>query len=111
MKFDLDQHVISFDGKPVQKTEEDDTPITLGEVLTQSCVSADPTVHTDHTAKMQIYRVLQKVSGDGEVELKSEEITLLKELVGAIFGVVVVGPVIDILEQEDDEPPELSEVS
>ena len=66
-----------------------------------ACVNASPQKHADGEAKLRIYRILQKVGTKdaAEIELESEEITLIKELVGDMYGVAVVGSVYDLLEQ------------
>jgi hypothetical protein len=101
MKFDMTTGLTGFNGDPIKKSEDDDSPVTLGETLSMACVNASPQKYTDGPAKLKIYRVLQKIGVKDivEVELEAEEITLLKELVGSMYGVVVVGAVEDLLEQ------------
>lgn len=101
MKFDMQSPLIGFNGDPIRKSEEDDSPVTLGETLSMACVNASPQKHADGAAKLKIYRVLQKVGIKDVkmVELEAEEITLLKDLVGDMYGVAVVGAVEDLLEQ------------
>jgi len=101
MKFDMTQPLVGFNGDPIKKSEDDDSPVTLGETLSMACVNASPQKHADGEAKLKIYRVLQKVGEKdaGEVELEAEEISLIKGLVGDMYGVAVVGSVYDLLEQ------------
>lgn len=101
MKFDMQTGLTGFNGDPIKKSEEDDSPVTLGETLSMACVNASPQKYADGVSKLKVYRVLQKigVKDVGEVELEAEEITLLKALVGDMYGVVVVGAVEDLLEQ------------
>lgn len=101
MKFDMQAPLIGFNGESIKKSEEDNSPVTLGETLSMACVNASPQKHADGEAKLKIYRILQKVGDKDvtEVELESEEITLIKELVGDMYGVAVVGSVYDLLEQ------------
>ena len=108
MKFNLDEKIINVDGKPLQVSEEDDSEVTLGNVLSMACVNADPQKYATGEEKLRIYRILQKVANEDEreVELEAEEITTLKSLVGDSYGVVVVGPVYDILEQRNEEETE-----
>ena len=101
MKFDMQAPLIGFNGESIKKSEEDNSPVTLGETLSMACVNASPQKHADGEAKLRIYRILQKVGTKdaAEIELESEEITLIKELVGDMYGVAVVGSVYDLLEQ------------
>lgn len=100
MKFDLTQTIIGHKGEPIKKSETDEDPVTLGEILSMACVTADPQQHKTGEDKMKIYRILQKVAieDDTECELKAEDITMLKRLVGDSYSVIIVGPVWDILE-------------
>lgn len=101
MKFDMTQPLVGFNGETIKKSEEDDSPVTLGETLSMACVNANPQKHADGEAKLKIYRILQKVGikDVAEVELVAEEIILLKQLIGDMYGVAVVGAVYDILEK------------
>lgn len=101
MKFDMQTGLTGFNGDSIKKSEEDDSPVTLGETLSMACVNASPQKYADGVAKLKVYRVLQKIGPKDaeEVELEAEEITLLKALVGDMYGVVVVGAVEDLLEQ------------
>lgn len=101
MKFDMQTTLLGFNGEPIQKDVKDDSPVTLGETLAMACANANPQKHSDTEAKLRVYRILQKVGAKdaGEVELESEEIVLLKELVGDMYGVGVVGAVCDLLEK------------
>ena len=103
MKFNLKTQLVNYDDKPINKSAEDKSPITLGEILTMACVNANPQTHNTGEGKYEIYQLLQKVSKDGKVDLDAEEIVLLKSLVGFSYGVVVVGSVYDLLEQKTEE--------
>ncbi len=102
MKFNVDAQVIGYNGKPIPKSADDDSPVSLGEVLSMACVNANPQKHSTGEDKMKIYRILQKTHAGGEVELEVEEVALLKTLVGESYGVPMVGPVYDLLEKQDD---------
>lgn len=101
MNYNMQAPLMGFNGDPIKKSEEDDSPVTLGETLSMACVNASPQKYADGEAKLKVYRVLQKIGlkDAGEVELEAEEITLLKALVGDMYGVAVVGAVEDLLEQ------------
>lgn len=98
MKINMAQSIMGFNGEPIVKSEEDNSPVTLGDSLIMACVNANPQTHTDPDEKVRIYRLMQRIHGGGDVELEAEDIVLLKTLVGESFGVGMVGPVFDILE-------------
>ena len=101
MNYDMQAPLTGFNGDPIKKSEEDSSPVTLGETLTMACVNASPQKYADGDAKLKVYRVLQKigVKDAGEVELEAEEVALIKDLIGDMYGVAVVGAVHDLLEQ------------
>jgi len=99
MKYNMEEELVGFDGKPITEGE-DDSPVTLGKVLMMACVNANPQEHKTGEDKLKIYRLLQTVHAGGDVELTAEEVALLKELVGVIYGVGMVGAVYDCLEKE-----------
>lgn len=101
MKFDVSQSLIGYNGEPIKHSEKDDSEVTLGSALSMACVNANPQKHQDGPAKLKIYRILQKVGPKDatEVDLSAEDITLLKTLVGDMYGPVVVGAVYDMLEK------------
>ena len=104
MKFDVSKAIIGYDGEPLKKSETDQMPVTLGETLSVACANANPQKHQSGDEKFKIYRILQKVGLKDAtiVELSTEEIVTLKELVGESYGVPVVGPVFDALEKTDE---------
>lgn len=102
----MDQHLIGYNGTPVTKSEEDNSPVPLGDALSMACANANPQTHTTGEAKMKIYRVLQKVNVKGDAELEAEDVALLKTLVGEAYGVAMVGTIYDILESPVEAPPE-----
>ena len=59
MKHDMTQPLIGFNGDAIKKSEDDDSPVTLGETLSMACVNANPQTHKDGDAKLKIYRIRQ----------------------------------------------------
>lgn len=98
MKINMKQNILGFNGDPIVKSEEDTTPVELGESLIMACVNANPQSHTDPAEKVKIYRIMQRIHDAEEAELEAEDIVLLKALVGEIYGIAMVGPIYDILE-------------
>ena len=106
MKYNMDQHLVGYNGTPITKTEDDKSPVSLGDALSMACVNANPQTHNTGDKKMKIYRILQKCNAEGDVELEAEEVSLLKELVGESYGVAMVGTVYDILESPTEPESE-----
>lgn len=105
MKYNMGQQLIGYNGTPIAKAEDDPSPVNLGDSLSMACVNANPQTHSSGDAKMKIYRILQKVNTEDDVELEAEEVTLLKTLVGELYGVAMVGTIYDILEKKEEETP------
>lgn len=105
MKINLDANVVLYNGEPLVTSDKDPSPMTVGDTLSMACVNANPEIHKDGAAKYHIYRLLKKVSREGEVSLKNKEVTLLKQLVGEAYAVAVMGPLYDILDPEEEETP------
>lgn len=103
MKINLDKILLSVDDSPLKRGAESDDEVTLGYALAFACLNADPRKHDTGEKKYKIYKILKKVSGEGKVNLKTEEVALLKTLVGEVSPVNVVGAVYDILEGVDEE--------
>ena len=100
MKYDLTTPLKSYDGKDIQTGETAGEVATLRFVLERACINADAQKHAAPDQKYKIYKLLRRVhAADPELELSAEDLTLLKQLVGELFGVNVVGVVYDLLEQ------------
>lgn len=99
MKYNVLTQLTSIDGTLMrQGPTENDPEATLRDILVQACAGADPRKHTEGREKYEIYQLMKKIHDNDEVDISSEEITLLKTLVGEAFSVVVVGPIYDLLE-------------
>ena len=110
MKIDLSAVLLSVDGKPIKKgPEEEDQDVTLGYALSFACLNADPRKHDNGEKKYRIWKILKQVTGKGTVSLVTEDVVLLKELVGESLGISVVGAVYDILEGTDEKDVENDE--
>ncbi len=53
------------------------------------------------TDKVKKFDLAQQIYNNDEVELTVEEVTLIKERVGEVFGAIVVGQVFNLLEGKD----------
>lgn len=100
MKINVDQNISAFDGGLIKTSPEDETPITLAKILEISCLNASGEKYSSGEKKHKVFKLLQRIHSGGEVTVSAEDIVLLKDLVGATYGVGVVGPVYEILEAE-----------
>jgi hypothetical protein len=86
MKLDLDQPIVTLKGEPFP----DD--MTLGTVsflaVTTGLVGDEGMAGND---KMRLYGIAAKVHAGGEVELSIEDLDALKERIGRMFSVEIVG--------------------
>lgn len=99
MKIDVSAGLTNFDGQPIFDSAESRVAVTLKQVLIMACLAANSQKHNNGEKKYKIYSLLKRVSdAAGALELAAEEVTLLKDLVGDICSVAVVGPVFDLLE-------------
>lgn len=99
MKYDVTTQLISIQGEPMrQGPTKDDPEATLRDILVQACVGMDPRRHPEGKEKYRAYNLMKKIHENDVVELESDDVTFLKDLVGEGFSTVVVGPVWDLLE-------------
>jgi hypothetical protein len=97
MKIKINQILVGEDGKtPIQ--DKDDI-FTLKKV----CISAvlNPIKDEDFNKKMEKYVLWKRLlSADEEIELSSEEITLLKQSIDKCFVQLILGQSVELLEQK-----------
>lgn len=100
MKIDFTQTLKDIKGKPIQTSEKDTTPISLG-TLCQNALLAqyDSERNLDGTEKMKRWKLARKIDR-GVVDLQAEDISKIKEVVGKGFGPSVLGPVYELLDPE-----------
>lgn len=95
MKLNLEQHMQDMKGKAVKFGEE---LMTLETVLVQALLMTDEKENPNMDVKYKRYRLCKKISGAKEVDLTSEEVVMLKDLVGRAFVTLISGQVYDLLE-------------
>jgi hypothetical protein len=83
--------------QPAAKEGEDAPPATLAWIASEALLRA--TEEKDGQKKYKLYALAMKVGGGGEVELKTEDIALIKQKIGEQFAPLVVGRAFDLLEQ------------
>ena len=116
----LDQDFLDIDGKVINSEKEcciqkangalaesngrlvtvmvptPDKKIELKDVCIQSLLTEIP---DDTTDKYEKYKLFQKFhKANGKINLESQEITMVKELIGKCYGTLIVGQAWDMLE-------------
>jgi hypothetical protein len=98
MKVLLTKKIVDLDGEEIKG--EKGEAFTLRDALI-SALMASYEVEKDLPGKdkLERYNLALRVKRDEEINLTSEEIVLLKRLVGMAYGVLVVGQVYEELEK------------
>ena len=99
MKIDFSAILLDLHDKPLMQPaaagETPTAPATLAWVAAEALLSA--TEDKDGQKKYKLYALAMKVGGGGEVELKAEDIALIKTKIGEQFAPLVVGRAFDLL--------------
>lgn len=104
MLIELRQILTDRKGKPMQYEEED---ATLG-LIAYAALSTISEGNVDRAERLKRGRLAQRIEiAEGVIDLKSEEIALIKECIGKIFPPLVVAMTEDMLEGQ----PNLSVVA
>lgn len=95
MKINFDSQLVHLDGVALKTN---DVPLTLKGASIEALMTL---VESDRKAsgevKFKRYELAVKVKGGGEVEVTPEEIVMLKERIGEVYGPAVVGPAYKLL--------------
>lgn len=100
MKYDFSQSMTSIFGEPLRETAEPDSAVlTYSRVIITALLAPNPDRNETFSAKAMAWDIACRVRDNGAAcELKSEEVTLVKNAVGRIYGAGVCGPVETLLE-------------
>lgn len=95
MKLNLEHQLCDMENKPLKVGED---YLTLERVLVQACLMTDEKENPSMDVKYKRYKLCKKLSGAKEIDLSSEEVVMLKDLVGRAFTTIVAGQAFDLLE-------------
>lgn len=103
MKVNVKQVLNDLNGNAL-KFGVDQTDFTLREAVVTALTTAIPNEPLSGPESFKRYRIAMAVSGDGVdgdgvIDLKSDEISLIKDLVGKLYAPLVVGRVYDALDK------------
>lgn len=104
MKIDFTTVIVDLDKKPIKmdKTNED---MTMRSVCVLSLISGDSR-DVDAKEKFDRARLAEKINDNDELDLRVEDITLLKDLIGKMWVPLVIMRTWDILDPPAKEESE-----
>lgn len=95
MKIDFSQKILDFKDEPVVDAGKDLT-------LSSACMTALNIVKKEDTStgdqKFKKYELSMRIKDGGVVDISTEEIVLIKAIVGEIYVPLLVGRIFDLLE-------------
>lgn len=99
MKIDFTKKILSIKGEPLRATDDPaSAEITLGDVATNALLtpSREPKTFDENASA---FKLAMRISNEPSAcDVKSEEITLIKQAIGRIYGPNVCGPADMLLE-------------
>ena len=106
MLVDFAQKFKTLDGKPMTRTLDNLEEVDLKSVSIEALLNADPdpNINTDGPEKVKRYDLVLRINKcDGKIKVTAEEVTLIKNLIGKMFPVMVVGQAYKFLEGDAEE--------
>lgn len=101
MKIDFSQPINNLEGEPMQTRIDAEriVPLTLARVVTESLLSADESSKGMTGAKKaELFTLAMRVHSAAEpVDLKPEEVTTIRERIGAVCTTLVCGRAFELL--------------
>lgn len=97
MTKDLSVTVMTLDGEPVQ---QDSKPVSMGTMIKNALLMQSENQKLSGPDKFKHYELAKKIKDhEAKCELKSEEVTLIKQVVGEFYFPTVVGFIYTELEK------------
>lgn len=101
MLIDFDKKILNLNGKKILQNSDKGIPEPLNAVRIASDALMRFEDKEKADEKLKKFNLGMKINKDIIVDLKAEEIVLLKETIGKHYAPVVVGRMYEILENED----------
>jgi hypothetical protein len=101
MKRNLDAHLVNHKGEPLKEGAGENAKTIPLHVICLSALMTD--IEGERLSgpdKFAMYQLAGKVCNGGVVDLTTEELAKIKERVGKIYGIAVVGPAYKLLETD-----------
>ena len=101
MKIKLDIVLYTLEGKPLQQSIDDKTPLTLGNVIATMLVSASQKKVFD---PLKAYSLAMNIYGKKEIELDESDFSKLKDFIegDTNFTPLVIGQILSYLEGQKE---------
>lgn len=100
-KIDFNTVLLDLNGNPIQELDQDNTPvgITLKMVCLKALVTEVPDEKIEGAERYARYVIANKLTkATKPLNIKSEEVTKLKDLIGKMYTAIVVGRCWDLLD-------------
>lgn len=97
MKFDLSKEVVNYKGEAIKNA--DGKVVILKESILSALLSIDTRKEVPGEEKYNLYKLAAKCDVDELVELKAEEVSKIKDLVGKVYSPVAVGAIWEMMEK------------
>lgn len=104
MKIDFSTELLSLSGEPIKENIQDESgikkvPLQLWKVCTDSLLAVfQDERNVTGEDKVKRWKLAQKIHEAKEVDLESEEISLIKSLIAKSYSPAIVGPAFQLLE-------------
>lgn len=98
MKINFKQKIKNFDD--TDAVDESGKQVTLDVVCINALMSNNPEERVSGDEKLKRYDLALKIKNSNELNLSSEDITLLKKLIGNVYSTLIVGQSYKMLEGE-----------
>lgn len=99
MKIDFTRKFTNFNGE-VLKDIQNDKELTLGYICVEALLSLDKSTSLDGVEKLKRYDLALSIYKGEKETLKSEEISLLKDLIGKVYTTMIVGQAFKMLDSD-----------
>lgn len=98
MKIDFSQTFKDLKGEVLKDKDAADALVNLKDICHLSLLAPQASEKADGSKKVKMYQLAQKLNVDGEIDLKAEEVVLLKEVIGKVCTTIIVGQAYEMLE-------------
>ena len=109
MKINFNEPFVDLSNEPIiEKTqigkETKDVTIILKAICTTALLALQEKENLSGEEKVKRYELAKRIFAGGEINLKTEQIVLLKDLIGKSFTPIIVGQAFRMLEGKRNDP-------
>lgn len=96
---------LTFAGTPVkEKADGNEVQLNLGGVAVSALLVVNPAEqNVSGEEKFKRYKLAERLTGGGVVDVTVEELALIKKLIGSMYQPIVVGAAFELLERDSAE--------